>query len=501
MDINFTIFATGEEIEDNYLIYQAAETTALGTVVAQRVDPPTQTFPKPVFIAGLNPVVHQVSIFSSTDGVTLGALLTRFNYNPAWKVVHVRPRLQLTVGGPGPHDPAAGQKTFAPIDGSSSVEEIGSWSWRPHLRSRYGYLADSEFTINSANTAFTLTTFNFNSPDYVFIEFLPKVIEANPVFNIPDRFTGYKKVTGTAGVATADATWFHKYVDLVFPTTHGLVNLQASAAVPDNKSLTMFTMNGNQVNTTVRLTGGEWVNWQGLQLTEIYLGRGQYLELIKVTDEDTEEAIYHVVSPLITMQRVGTFVDAETGILETSIIQNLMPCDGGPMLKTDYPALLWYLNRLPAGQVKTKDQRDAAAGVLDAYWAMDDNNIYRPDYKGLHDRVIPGSKGNDSQRNGTSQAGSLGVDVVKDHRHNIFSVNIIEDSNFPQQPSLLDKIVRYWRKLIGGGEGYFMGKDQAGAEPTVGVTSKRLLSDDAQLPEAIENTVKTYGKVRLVWVG
>lgn len=425
MEIDLSIFASGDDIVNNYIVARAAETSAPTAFILQEVYPPVQVFPMNILLSNARPVPHIVEIWSSSDGVALDTLLHDFLYDPSYKNVILRAPVELQVNRGGPYDPNSGDNTFPAIDGTvPGFDDISTWigdsQWWPEMRSKGGKLLAAEYTIPAGNQRFILVgTDQFYAADAIFICFPPKITTITPTFVTSDAYSGYKRITASASVAP---DWYGKYVDLVMAgASNNVITLQALAEVPDNKLLSLFSMNGAQKQITVRTTGGETIQWFGLDLTEIYIGLNEDVHLYKYTDPDTSETFYKIAKALQGMADVGKAVDIDTGLLESPLHPNVSAADGGALVIAEHPRVAWFVNRLPAGQLLLKSQRNANPLELGSFWAIDDGptpvNVWKPDRRGLTARGIPGTRGNDSGRDANAKAGSYDGSHLMQHDH------------------------------------------------------------------------------------
>ena len=111
MQINLSVFATGETILNNKLRYKAYETSSPNIAVAELTEDPPHDFPHAVSLYVPNPVPHIVKIFSTPDDSD-GVKLTDILYDPTYSNVEVRLPLELSVNGSGEFDPAEGTQAI-----------------------------------------------------------------------------------------------------------------------------------------------------------------------------------------------------------------------------------------------------------------------------------------------------------------------------------------------------------------------------------------------------
>jgi len=486
MQINFTVWATGTLISSNKLRYIAYEAETPSAEVARITEDPPHSFPHAVTLNVPNPVVHIVKIFSTPDE-SAGTLISEFIYDPTYTNVDVRMPLQLIVGGSGEFDPE---------DGSSSVviPDLVEWEglWYPERRANGGTMASYEYTIPSSKDGFQLVGEDqFEDGELLWIHFNPKITVSQPVFNYLNLFTGINTITGDV---TIDSTYYRKLNEIVtVGTTAPVITLQKLADVPNNTLLPFQTFMGNQRQVKFTTQLGQPIMANNGNITSICLGSNEYIWFLKVADG------YRIISSSEGIWRVGAQVDSDV------LLPNTLWLDGGEMLEVEYPRALGYIMSLPAGQLLTKADRDAGGIAKAGQWAYDSvaKKIYRPDYRGLTPRCLPGDRGNDTDRNASSVAGSYGADAIANHHHFTAIDEGFDTGDFPDNisraVSAVRAIIKRWTKTTGGGKEstWLAGAsaDFPGLQPAIGPTSY------PQGPAtSTENKVKTIGVKRLVYV-
>ncbi len=450
MQINITFIGTGDQVEDNNILIQAAQTNAELAIVGTPIllNPP-HSFPINVTYDVPNPVPHWVTIYSTPDS-NPGSIVSRFMVDPSVKNVRVRMPLQITIGGDGPYDPVEGTKIIGPIDGSGGggIETLEGWQWTLHRRGMFGIMADSEYTRTGAGslvnggTGFELTGTDdvFIAPDYVWFVFQAQISTVQPVFQYIDLYTGVLELT--EDVETITALNFRK-LNYIMNTSGNspILNLPALETVPPNSIATFSTMRGTQKQATFVADTGELILIEG-DVNEVYMGKGEILELMAGADG------WHVTRAFDGMQKVGTHWD---GMIQAPNTIRFDGVTGYP--RVQYPRLEWFVfNKLDGGMLYTKTARDVGGDTLAQFWAYDATFIYPPDHRGLVKRALVGTRGNDSTRTDASIAGSYQLSLLQEHFHYTIIDRTLGISGFPSFVTALFSVIKQYNKNDGSGK-------------------------------------------------
>lgn len=487
MQINFTVFATGTGLSSNKLRYIAYEAETPTAEVARITEDPPHTFPHPVTINVPNPVVHIVKIFSTPDESS-GTLISEFIYDPTYTNVEVRMPYQVIVGGSGEFDPEPGSNVF-------SMPDLLDWAglWYPERRAVGGKMADFEYDLTESG-GFTLTgTDVFQDQEILWIVFEPKITVSQPTFNYLNLFTGINVIDSDT---TIDSTHYRKLNEIVAAATTAItITLQKLSEIPNQTLLVFSTYMGNQRQVRFTTQNNESIKIFNQNRTTFCLGSNEDVWLLKGSDG------YRMVRCPEGIFRVGAQVDSDI------ILPNTQWLDGGELLILEWPRVYDYVSSFPAGQLLTKADRDAGGVSLASCWAIDTaaGKIYKPDYRGLHKRALPGNRGNDTGRTNASFAGSYSGDAMPDHYHFTAVDDGFDTSGFPDSinraVTALRSIIKRWSKSSGGGKEstWLAGSssDFPGLQPGIGPTSY-----PKGLPvggTATETRVKTVGVRTLVY--
>jgi len=329
------------------------------------------------------------------------------------------------VGGGGEFDPQDGD-LMTPV-----IPSIIGWEWYPEMRSKSGTLHTSEYIKVESIPGNGYDRFSlkgddrFIFPDYVFIHFKPKISLSQPVFTYLNLYNGIREITGSE---TMDSTYYRKLCEIVTGGPSPTIQLLNIANVPDLTLLVFSTVRGSQKQATIKAAGTEVIFCSNGTFPAIFLGQGEVVWLIR------QDNGWHVANQWDGMAKVGIQTNMDI-VRPNTILFNgggLVDSGGNPvgLLRGLYPRAEWYvLTQLSAGQLLPKETRDAGGLELSGFWAIDDTFIWAPDYRGHSRRALPGTRGNDANRDNNSLPGSYEADEVKEHNH------------LPDDPTL-NKLVR-----------------------------------------------------------
>jgi hypothetical protein len=415
MQINFTVFATGVILSSNKLRYKAYEASAPTAEVASVTEDPPHTFPHAVTLNVPNPVVHIVKIYSTPDASS-GTLISEFIYDPTFTNVEVRLPLQILVGGTGTYDPEADTKDL-------DIPFLTEWEglWTPERRANGGTMADFEYTIKPTGGLTLVGDDTFAENELLWIHFEPKVSVSQPTFNYINLFNSVVYILASRRLDSND---FRKAIQLYSLDTTVYLTLPKLADTPDMILLPISTMMGNQRQCIVQSDQpGEFININNGQSSSICLGRNEKLWLLKTTTS------WEVVEISEGVFKVGSRGESDV------LFPNTTWADGGTLLGSDYVRLKNYVSSLPAGYVMTAAQKTSGDLQYAGYWGYDlsSDTIYKPDYRGLAKRDIPGTSGRDSGRDNNTIPGHYQRSIFPDHKHMIIVSGNYSSNQDPYQ--------------------------------------------------------------------
>jgi hypothetical protein len=311
----------------DYLIVRIREVAAPTAIVDQQPFGPAPSGAINVFFPNVNPVTHYVDFYESSNGTILTSLLAIYTvdartnqliYERRFYVVGVSPF--AVAGQPNIIDPYLNGKTIAGFAQRAFGAMIPTVEWSfsgSTITNLIGPLSDGD-------------TY------YVDITYLqPVTVNSNKQF-----FAGIKTLSANT---TLDNTYYNNRVRINGGNSHVLPD---AGTVPDG---TMFYFISQQLGipqAKISSTSNFLQPWGAM--TEMWLGKGEYLWLEKVTISGT--AYYEVINSHPNLEFVGQrFSGTSTQSL------NVLAEDDSIHNAADYPRMWWWLN----------NKADAGTGVVD----------------------------------------------------------------------------------------------------------------------------------------
>lgn len=315
----------------DYLIVRIREVTAPTAIVDSQPFGPAPSGSINVFFANVNPVTHYVDFYESSDGSTLTSLLAIYTvdartnqliYERRFYVVGVSP--YAVAGQPDIVDPYLNGKTIAGF----AQRAFGAM------------IPTAEWSFSGSTITNLIGPLSDGDTYYVDITYLqPVTVNSNKQF-----FAGIQTLTSNTAL---DNTYYNNRIRVNGGNSHTLPD---AGTVPDG---TMFYFISQQLGipqAKISSTSSFIQPWG--TLTEVWLGKGEYLWLEKVTISGTP--YYEVVSSHSNLEYVGQrFSGTSTQHL------NLLAEDDQVHDAPDYPRIWWWLNnKADAGTVFTDDNLD-----------------------------------------------------------------------------------------------------------------------------------------------
>jgi hypothetical protein len=291
----------------------------------------------------LNPVMHRIRYYQSTDGTTLGSLIGGLSidatiYNePGAEII----TFEVGAGRGAPHyDPAPGVKVYSnpAMDGNVfTVSQEG-----------YGLLNPDDAVINPkdyepyAGGGFEFTTDKefAEGERYVIVNFLTVSVAAQNVLSRP-----YEDLIELDADITFAIAYYNHFIRTDFAGSVGTITFPAHASVPNYTRLKLSTHGGNQNYLVLQFNGSETVKHFGEDLNTIYLAKGEEMEL------QWKGGVCFVVDykgNYLNRGHVKMSYDNPTG--KPFLYAHV---DTGVLNKSDYPGLYEYIANLPVGVVIT----------------------------------------------------------------------------------------------------------------------------------------------------
>lgn len=325
-----------------YLIAVARKTTTPLVIEAQESyappHPATMNVVVPA-VGDIDPVIYYVDFYESANGSSFDLLLSQFVYDLKNKII-ISERRFYRVGSGNPDDPDPDQKILidAYLDGKTiaGVFKEGYRYLRPSTEPVPEYLPHAGGGIELQG-------------DLQFSQDETYTIEISYLANqsIGGSNSGlYSGVELIDVDTTLSVSYRNKRLRTEASASNMLVvTMESIASVPDG-TFYHFTNNGGIHNQTkILLAGAETIKFNGENYTEMWVGKGEYLRVVKVgTFWDGE-----LVHPF-TLQ-VGERFSAGW-----SSHPNCKPEDGTLYDGDEWPRIWWWLkNKLPGGSFIVDD--------------------------------------------------------------------------------------------------------------------------------------------------
>lgn len=325
----------------NHLIGIARKTTTPLVIEAQEPFAPPHPTTRNVVIPAvgdIDPVIYYVDFYESSNGTSLDLLLSQFVYDLKNKII-VSERRFYRVGSGNPNDPAPNQTI----------------------------LADSYLNGKTISGVFK-EGFRYLKPDTEPVpEYLPHTgggieLQGSLQFSQDEVYT--IEISYLANQTTVAGGGLYSGVDLIdVNTTLTVANrnrrLRTEAAAGSSLVVTLeslasvvdgtfyhFTNNGGTHNQTRILpAGSETIKYNGENYTEMWVGKGEYLRIVKVSTF-WEAELVHPYTLQVGERFSGTWKDHPS----------CKPEDGTLYDGDEWPRMWWWLNnKLPLTHSITDD--------------------------------------------------------------------------------------------------------------------------------------------------
>lgn len=383
----------------NYLIINVREVGNPNVIVQSQVKPPPVPSSFNLLFAGLADVVHYVDFRSSNDGISLGLLLGTFVYDVKNEVVISEKRF-YTVDGLGTYDPTSSDSSITDpyLDGKivSTVYKEGYRPLEPAVE--FEHVGD---TINFL--APNLQTFGSEEKMVVEIVYKAAASSAGAAFPV-DIIT----ITTDTSLVTIHQ---NKLMEINGSATNVTLTMPSFASIPEGTKYAFSTDLGSQRNAIIVIDPGAvnyaWVD--GVQRSTLYMGRGEYMVLIK------KGAYMRVLEWRGDYSRVGELVYKDVppinGVAQQGAWEDI----------DDYQRLYyWFVNELDPSYLGIGTYPTAPSGVNRHKWCIDivNNKLWFPDFGGLFLRSTDADGSIDADRSaGDRKPGTYQDDQIKSHNH------------------------------------------------------------------------------------
>src|ERR1044072_3309823 len=339
----------------NYLIIVVRKTTTPLVIEALESYAPPHPATRNVVVPAsgdIDPVIYYVDAYESSDGIAFDLLLAQFVYDLKNKII-ISERRFYKVGGGNPTDPLPDQKILSDpyLDGKtiSGVFKEGFRYLRPQTE------AFPEWVPYAGGGIELQDPLQFSQDETYSIE----------ISYLVDQTIGsgnaglYSGVTLIDTDTTLDGSYRNKRLRCEASASNKLVvTLESLASVPDG-TFYHFTSNGGLQNQTRILpAGSETIIYNGENYPELWVGKGEYVRIVKVGSIWEGELVHPFVLQ-VGERYPATWKDHPS----------CKPEDGALYDGVEWPRIWWWIkNKLPATHYVT------------------DDNVINPDYTHPADR-------------------------------------------------------------------------------------------------------------------
>lgn len=352
-----------------------------------------------ITVDNLNPVMHIVQLWTTSDGTTLDSLLGSCDIDASINNEVAFGYIQFVVGrgnGAPEYDPEpeTAQYINPDLDGKDYLvfkAGEGPLVWGEDIQTITGggfefidgtlFGGEEKYTVQYSNITSSSTSSGGKAYPSDVVE-----ITSNTVFGS----THYNKLIEVNSVSTANIT----------------ITISSLDAIPNGTQFGINTHNGVQRYVILKLNTGRYCLINGFQENEVYLGRAEGITFIKKGNY-----LRIVGSPPESFSRIGQRVFSD-GLQPV----NTLPEIGGWYLKTDYPRpVKWYLERLPGAELGTGTDDVIPNAANKTKWILGSTKFWMPDTSGLSVRAT--SADGTVDLGGPRLAGSYQADDNKAHNH------------------------------------------------------------------------------------
>ena len=281
---------------------------------------------------GLNPVMHRVRFYESTNGTTLGNLLISLSidatiYNePSVEII----TFKVGAGRGTPHfDPVDGSDYYSNpnLDGATFLVSLeGTGPIDPDILDPY---TGGGFQFNNGRV-FTQDEVG------IVTKYLSVSTVVPPVLARP-----FEDIIDLSANITFNTTHYNTFLRADFSGSVGTITFPAHASIPNYTKVKISTHGGNQNYVKLQFNGSETTKFFNSNKNVIYLAKGEEIELTwksgacYVTDYKGNYLMRGKVQASYDNNTSFAFLRAHV--------------DTGVLFKTDYPGLYEWIESLPAG--------------------------------------------------------------------------------------------------------------------------------------------------------
>lgn len=319
----------------NHLIAVARKTTTPLSIEAQESYAPPHPTTRNVVVPAtgdIDPVIYYVDFYESTNGISFDLLLSQLVYDLKNKVI-ISERRFYKGGGGLPTDPLPDQKILEDpyLDGKtiSGVFKEGFRYLKPETEPVPEWIPHAGGGIELQDPL------QFSQDEVYSIE-ISYLADQPPSGGNSGFYSGVELIDVDT---TLSASYRNKRLRTEAASSSTLVvTLESIASVPDG-TFYQFTNNGGTHNQTkILLAGSETIKYNGENYTEMWVGRGEYLRIVK-TGIIWEGEMVHPFTLMVGERFAGTWRDHP----------NTKPEDAALYDGDEWPRIWWWLkNKLPS---------------------------------------------------------------------------------------------------------------------------------------------------------
>lgn len=376
-------------------------------VAREKDDPLSEVYRSPVLttphtqrnitIDNLNPVMHIIELWTTTDGINLDSFLGSCDIDASITNEVAFGVIQFIVGrgnGAPEYDPAPDQAQYVnpDLDGKDYIvykEGFGVLKWGVDIQTISGggfefingtlFSAGEGYTVQYSNVVTSSTTSSGRS-------FPSDVVE----------------ITGDIAFSSAH---YNKLLEVNSSAAVVTITIASLDTIPNGTLFGINAHNGTQNFVTLQLNTGRYCLINGNQENAVYIGRAEEVTFIK------KGSYLRVVSGSEHFNKVGLRVFAD-GLQPPGTL----PETGGWYLKTDYPRpVKWYIERLPAPELGSGTDDVTPTSENITKWILGATKFWVPDTSG---RFFRATSDDDSiDLDGPRLSGSNQADENKAHNH------------------------------------------------------------------------------------
>lgn len=373
-----------------------------------------------ITIDNINPVMHIVQLWTTSDNVTLNALIGSCDIDASIANGVAFEYIQFVVGrgnGAPEYDPVAeqGQYVNPDLDGKDYLvhkEGFGVLKWDIDIQT----ISGGGFKYINGNL--------FSEGEGFTVQY--SLITSSTTSSSGKSYP--EDVVEITGNITFGSTHYNKLIEVNAAGAGSIVTIDIPSldAVPNGTIFGINTHNGNQRSVTLQLNVGRYclINNSAngpQQRNSVYIGRGEEVTFIK------KGSYLRIVNWDGDYKRIGQriFCDGLQPI-------NTLPETGGWYVKAEYLRFAnWYLADLPAGELGTGTEDVTPNDANKRKFIIGATKFWMPDTRGLFMRATSTDNSVDIQ--GPRLSGSFQADEVGPHDHNLVvpaSATSTTDSGF-----------------------------------------------------------------------